>query len=327
MFINKIKNFHKIILSDSSQILRHFSYDLKDYKIHRDHTINGFFKDGSARFVFSDISNILSETRRRFNIYEFHKLQYLGIAYNTTILMNTFLAGEERVKLIAQFTDSEVEDRLNITNVYSESICTGEVRGYLEDYTVNKSDFEESFNQFLKVSKILYNHKSEVTGTIKLTENKLTENDIFRYFEESEQIRTYVKFKSSYKEEEDKMLSHGFILQKMPDCDLELLENQLKKIVESEKYRNMINDHLSITKIRDLFEFLNLDVVISGRTPVDFFCQCSLEDFKTLLRTFPREDLKDMKAKNQNSLKCRTCNTNYVLSEKDFEDILNNKST
>ena len=44
-----------------------------------------------------------------------------------------------------------------------------------------------------------------------------------------------------------------------------------------------------------------------------------------IVESFLKKDLIDMQNKNQNSLKCRTCNTKYILSEKDFNDIINSK--
>jgi len=202
----------------------------KNYKKNRDHLISGYFNDGSARFVFSDISNIISNCRQRFNLYEYKKLKYLSIAYNTTILMNTFLSGEERVKLTSQFSHKLYgENKINVTSIFSESICTGEVRGFLEENEFKEEEFDGEINQYLKIAKILYNHKTEVSGIIKLYNSELTENDIFRYFEESEQIRTFVIFSTLYEEPEDKVISQGFILQRMPDSNLDILEQNFKK--------------------------------------------------------------------------------------------------
>ena len=302
-------------LSDSGSI--------KDYKTYKDHIITGYFNNGLARFVFSDISNIISNCRERFDLYEYNKLEYLNIAYNTTILMNSFLSGEERIKLTSQFSEEIYgENKVKVTSIYSESICTGEVRGFLEENILNQDEFEGEIDQFLKIAKILYNHKSEVSGMIRLNSNKLTENDIFRYFEESEQIRTYVKFSAYYKEKIDKMISQGFILQKMPDCNLDILDGNYRKIIESSNFDEILENGLSISRVEKLFQDLKLDVKITTRTPIDFFCRCSIETFKTALKTFSAKEIKEMREINHNKLKCKACNTNYSLSDKDFDDIL-----
>lgn len=297
----------------------------KPYNTTKDHLIIGYFNDGTARFVFSDISNIISNCRKRFDMYEFENLKYLSLAYNTTLLMNSFLQGEERVKLASQFSEYFDKDKILVKNIYSESICTGEVRGYLEENIVKSSDFEGSIDDYLKISKILYGQKSEISSMIKLKENKLTQEDIFRYFEESEQIKTFLKFETSYKENIDKMFSHGFIIQKMPDFDEALLEENFMKIISNKNYEEIIEGNLCVNKIEELFNDLKFDVTISSRTPVDFFCRCSIETFKSLLKSFPQEEVLDMQKKNQNSLKCRTCNTKYILTEKDFIDIINSQ--
>ncbi len=309
----------------------HNKSNLKNYKTNKDHIISGYFNDGSARFVFSDISNILTNSRQRFDLYEYDKLKQLSLAYNTTILMNTFLSGEERVRLSSQFSSrifNDVSDKdtrskkVLATSLYSESICTGEVRGFIQETVFNEDEFDFEINNFLKISKILYNQKNEVSGMIKLNENRLTEDDIYRYFEESEQIKTFVKFPFDYNEKEDKMISQGFLLQKMPDCDIEIMERNFYKIINSKSFNEINVNGLAISVLQNLFKEINLDVNINGRIPIDFFCRCSIETFKTALKTFRKSDVMDMKAKNHNKLKCKNCNTSYTLTETDFNDIL-----
>jgi len=89
--LNKSKNLHLI---NKNFIKFNFSKNLKPYSAHKDHLISGYFNNGTARFVFSDISNIISDCRKRFDIYEYENLKYLSLAYNTTLLMNSFLQGE-----------------------------------------------------------------------------------------------------------------------------------------------------------------------------------------------------------------------------------------
>jgi molecular chaperone Hsp33 len=325
--IKKERNIFNLIKFNFSEIKnKNFNENIKikPYNTPRDHLISGYFNNGTARFVFSDISNIITDCRKRFNIYEYENLNYLSLAYNTTLFMNSFLQGEERVKLSTQFSEYFDIDKQKylVKNIYSESISTGEVRGYLEETIVKSSDFEGSIDDYLKISKILYGQKSEITSMIKLGENKFKEEDIFRYFEESEQIKTYLKFKLSYKEDVDKMLSHGFIIQKMPFFDEDLLQEKYNQIISNEKFIDIIEGNLCISKIVELFSELNFDVTITNRTPVDFFCRCSLDTFKTLLKSFPKEEILDMQNKKQDSLKCRTCNTKYILSDQDFNDLI-----
>jgi redox-regulated HSP33 family molecular chaperone len=169
-------------------------------KFQKTFNINNYFKDGSARFILSDISETLNEARIRFNINDPVKLSQLGIAYNTSLTINSFLNGEERVKFLCQYYN-KMNNISMLTTIYSESIATGEVRGFIEETNldqINSNEKEEDEeNSFLKISKILYHHTSEVYGVVKLRNStKLTEDDIYSYFEESEQIRTHINFTS-----------------------------------------------------------------------------------------------------------------------------------
>jgi molecular chaperone Hsp33 len=277
---------------------------LKDYIGRKDHLISGFFTDGMARFVVSDITQTLNK-KFKFNN---EKKEELNIAFNTSLIMNSFLEGEERVKLICQYEKNKI-----LNSIYSESICTGEVRGFYEEEKYN----EKWDKNYLKISKILYNHAEEVYGIIKLEGNKLTEDDIYNYFENSEQIRTHVYFKNKPD------LALGFILQKMPGCDDVELENRFIKILQNNHFRKILNDGLSITDLRNVFTDLNMQVEGFKRTPIQYFCRCTRDQFYQVLKKLGKDNLVDMRNKQHNKITCKNCNKLYELSEKDFQDLIN----
>jgi molecular chaperone Hsp33 len=207
-----------------------------------------------------------------------------------------------------------------MTTIYSESVGTGEVRGFIEDVKIDNKD---EITPFLKISKILYNHTSEVYGLIKLSNPKeLTEEDIFRYFEESEQIRTHVNFTNKINIEERKeIISQSFIIQKMPGCDNFELEKKFEKIINNANFKNIEQSRLSYSKLNQIFEDLNYEVEMR-RTPIQFFCRCSKESFKRSLLMLGKYEIEDMKEKNQRSILCKTCNTEYSLENSDFDELL-----
>jgi molecular chaperone Hsp33 len=317
----KIKNFYTNIYKNNFN--NNPQIELKNYIGKKDHMISGFFKDGSARYVISDISDTLKDVKRRFDIQDNKKLSQLGIAFNTSLTLNSFLNGEERVKLVCQYYNKMYENKSMMTTIYSESIGTGEVRGFIEEIKVDKDenkDDKEEYSSFLKISKILYNHSSEVYGIIKLrNSNRLTEEDIFTYFEESEQIRTHVHF--NFQNKNDDIISQSFILQKMPGCDDVELEKRFEKIINNRYYKDIEQYGLSYTKLNKIFDDLKIKVEMT-RTPIQFYCRCSKELFKKSLVMLDKDEILDMKDKNQNSIVCKTCNTEYILDQYDFEELL-----
>jgi molecular chaperone Hsp33 len=310
----------KIINKNSHLTKRKFSTDIKDYISKRDHMISGFFKDGEARFVMSDVSNTLLEAHKRFEIYDKKNLSELGIAYNTSLIMNSFLNGEERIKLLCQYVHEGSEDKSIISTIYSESMATGEVRGFFDMSKVDSTELNRDFTSFLKISKILYNHTSEVYGMIKLkNQNGFTEDDVFKYFEESEQIRTHVFFNNKVKEEG--IVSQGFILQKMPNCDLIKLENRFFDIINNKIFKQINEDGLTYSQFMNVFKDLGIEVECR-RTPVQFFCRCSKSGLKNVLIMMGRGEIEDMLQKEQKSVSCKNCNKEYILTDQDFKDIL-----
>jgi molecular chaperone Hsp33 len=298
---------------------------IKDYISKRDHMISGFFNDGSARFVMSDISETLKDVQKLFEIYDLKKIEELGIAYNTCLVLNSFLNGEERVKLLCQYVQEVNEDKAFLTTISSESIGTGEVRGFIEESKIDSEILNNDFSSFLKISKILYGHTEEVFGVIKLrNQNKFTEDDIFKYFEESEQLRTHVYCNFKAEKNDSKitdLISQSFILQKMPNCDLEELEDRFLKITNNRNFKEICQEGLNISQFQKLFDDLKLDVELR-RTPTQFFCRCSKDGLKHVLVLMGAEEIKDMRSKEHNSVTCKNCNKEYKLSDADFNDIL-----
>jgi molecular chaperone Hsp33 len=321
----KLKKFNIINFKSFSKFFSQTTESpiLKDYITKKDHMISGFFKDGSARFVMSDVSLTLKDAQKRFEIYDAGKLEQLGIAYNTSLILNSFLNGEERIKLICQYFEgiNLNKDESHMTTIYSESIGTGEVRGFIEESNVKNNELDREKNSFLKISKILYNQKSEVYGIIKLKQrNRLTEEDIFKYFEESEQIRTHVFFKHEINQKN--CISQGFILQKMPDCNLEELEKRFFQIIKNKNFLEINKNGLTFNNFMQIFQDLGLEVELR-RTPIQFYCRCSKDQFKKVLVGLGREEIEDMKDKNQRTITCKNCNTNYILTDQDFSEIFN----
>ena len=289
---------------------RPFCTILKAYSNKKDHMISGFLKQGWARFVFSDITTTLSEVSSKLSLTNKEKQEELGIAFNTSLILNSFLHGEERVKLISQYETDNI-----LTTIYSESISNGEIRGFLEENQINDS---KDYSNFLKVSKILYNHNQEVSGIIKLQSNKLTHEDIYNYFEQSEQIRTHIFFTHR---DLKSFISQGFILQKMPDCDLEELLILYNKIIQNKYFKIIQEDGLSSDLVYNIFDNLNLEVELK-RTPIQFFCRCSMTQFVSLLINLGKETLIDMRNKNQRTLTCQTCRSSHILKDEDFDNLI-----
>jgi molecular chaperone Hsp33 len=285
-------------------LIRRNFCSIRDYVERKDHMISGFFSDGMARFVISDITQTLN---KKFN-FNNEKKEELNIAFNTSLIMNSFLEGEERVKLICQYVKNK-----NLNTIYAESICTGEVRGFLEEEKIN----EKWDKNYIKISKILYNHTEEVYGIIKLEGDRLVEDDIFNYFDNSEQIRTRVYFRNKPD------LALGFILQKMPGCEDSELEYRFEKILQNKNFGKILNEGLTYSDFSNIFKDLNMQVEGFRRTPIQYFCRCSRDQFYQVLKQLGKDNLVDMKKKQHNKITCKNCNKQYELSEKDFDDLIN----
>lgn len=80
---------------------------------------------------------------------------------------------------------------------------------------------------------------------------------------------------------------------------------------------------LNFSEVKSLLESeMNVDDLELTRYPVDFFCRCCKDNFLKLLVKIGTDTLVDMQKKNERTLNCIYCNTNYIIDDANFKTLI-----
>lgn len=285
----------------------------------KDRIIKGITADGQFKITVVKTTEVVKAARDR------HELSYLnslllGRVLTGTMLLASNLKGEERIQL-------RIEGSGPVGTMVAEATSNGEVRGYVTnpalelDYS-EQPNWGEAFGPaLLNVSKTLYNEAKPITGTVQLVNGNIND-DIAYYLLQSEQVASAISLDVGFDDEGNITNAGGILIQALPgaeDENREKLEDNLKNIPQMSA---LLNDGHYIDDILDMvsasFNAKELD-----RYPVDFFCRCNKDRFKSALTLVSLDELKEMEITGQ-ELVCHFCNEKYMVSKKEITSIIKN---
>lgn len=292
--------------------------ELKRKYLNRDRVVRALSKSGTIRIV------VVKSTQTVLTAQEKHTLDplsahLLGKVLSAASLMASFLKGEERIVI-------QTEGSGIMQNICAEAMQVGEVRGYvrLQKGVENPLDHIEHFHEalgagFLKVTKFRYNNYEPSTGIVELVRGDIT-SDLALYLTQSEQIPSGVRLDILHNDNGEIIESGGVLAQVMPgatDAEIEKLEMLMKELphIGSLFQGHETPDDILKRILPDGFDTIST-------TPLDFYCRCSLERFKSVIQTLGIDEVRGMRSEGQNELLCQYCSTKYYLSENDFDEMI-----
>lgn len=286
--------------------------DLKKQYQHRDRVARAISTDGKFRASCVVNTSMVREAQRRHELNQISTL-LLGRAMQAATLLSSFLKGEERVVL-------ETMGNGIIKKIFAEALQVGEVRGYVDINPQPEMPEDALGIGLLRVTKVLYGKFEPVSGMVDLPKGNIT-TDLAYYLSQSEQIPSAVRLDMNVGEDNIIVSSGGLIVQALPGAtEKEIIEVQ-NSIVELGEITALIESGYTVNEI--LRQAMPHDIEILSSTPVDFFCRCSLDRFKSIIVTLGIDEVRAMKESQQNELVCQYCNNHYYLSDSDFEEIIN----
>ncbi len=291
--------------------------NIKKKLLTRDRTISILSSDGLIRASITKNTDSVSQAQKR------HALDYISASLlarqiSAASLCASFLKGEERIII-------EIQGSGPIKYIYSEALSIGEVRGFVE---LRKKLDTENINSFrdavgiglFKLCRIVYNKNIPVEGIIPIQKGDIA-SDLAHYFNQSEQIPSAVSLDVKLSDEGDITQSAGILIQAMPGADIDLLKEIASGIgAEGFSLCSLFAKDYSAEDVLNIV--LPFDFSVTRNIQTDFFCRCSLENFKSKLIALGAQEIQDMKDKKQNELVCRYCNEKYYLSDNDFTELL-----
>lgn len=113
----------------------------------------------------------------------------------------------------------------------------------------------------------------------------------------------------------------GFIIQLLPFAEESVIDRLEQRLGQIDSVTDMLERGLTPEGI--LEEILgDLGVVITGRLPAEFRCDCSKEKISAALATLSKDDMDEMIESNEEiEVKCHFCNKAYKFSVDDLREI------
>lgn len=290
----------------------------KENFITKDRLIKGIAKDGSLKISVVKTTDVVKTARKKHNLSLLNTV-LLGRALTGTLLMASELKGEERLKM-------RIEGKGPVGLLAAEANRVGEVRGYVQnpqaelDYTGGDTNISDGLGVgVMNISKTLYNEAEPRHSSIELIKSNITD-DIAYYMVQSEQIPSAILLDVGIDEDGNITEAGGLLIQRMPDAPEGVIDRLQEKMLQFDSISKMLSDGLYIDgimeKAMDPLEVKELD-----RQPVDFFCRCSRDRFKSALAMLGVEDLKEISDEGQ-ELVCHFCNEHYNITKDEIEDLL-----
>lgn len=284
----------------------------------RDRVVKALTENGRFRMAVVRNTNAAREAQKR------HKLSplaavFLGKTMAGASLLSSFLTSEERI--IIEINGSGV-----LGKVFAEALQLGEVRGYVANpqASLNFGSPATTLSDacgigLFKVARILYGNYAPVEGVVELIEGDIS-TDLAYYLLQSEQIPSAVVLDVSVNEEGQIEQSGGIIVQALPGASEQQIRALYDSLQDLDRLPELFFNGYSVEEVLQMSAVEPLIEI--SETPIDFFCRCSLERFKSTLITLGMDEIREMQAQEQRELVCRYCNNHYYLQDADFQELL-----
>lgn len=289
-----------------------------------DYIVRSIAAGGTVRAFAADTTESVAYAAERHDTYPVVSAA-LGRSLTAAAMMGTMMKGEDDIITLTIKGDGP------IGNITVTADSKGNVKGFAGNPVV---DIPLKGPGKLDVGNAVGNGTLTVVMDLGLAEpyNGMVElqtgeigDDLAYYFTVSEQTPSAVGL--GVMVDTDWSIRHagGFIVQMMPNVEestIEAIENRLANI---SSVTDMMERGMSPEDI--LEEILgDLDLEITDKSPVQFYCNCDKERVSSALATIQTEDLQEMIDDGKEiEVKCYFCNSTYNFTVEELQEILNSR--
>lgn len=163
--------------------------------------------------------------------------------------------------------------------------------------------------------------KEPYVGQIALQTGEIAE-DLTYYFAASEQIPSSVGLGVLMNRDNTVKRAGGFIIQLMPFTPDDIIDALEKNLMTVTSVTELLDEGLTPEELLEKI-LEGMDVEITDRMPVRFYCGCSKERVKKAVISIGKKDLKEMIAENKPvEVHCDFCNTAYIFEIDELKEIV-----
>lgn len=249
----------------------------------------------------------------------------LGRLLSAGAMMGSMMKGEND-KLTIQVKDDGPIGQMTVT-VDSH----GNVKGFPADPSVDiplkragKLDVGAAVGRGTLTVSMDLGLKEPYNGQVEIQTGEIGD-DLAYYYTVSEQTPSAVGLGVMVDRDSSVKHAGGFIIQIMPDASEETIAALEAKIAEAGPVTEMMEEGMSPEDI--LAYYLgDLDLKITEKLPVRYYCGCSKEKVAGALATISTEDLEELINDGEEiEVKCYFCNSAYKFSTDELKEIADSR--
>lgn len=288
-----------------------------------DYLVKAYAYDGTVRIYAANTTNLVQKAQTTHDLWPTAAAAF-GRLLTASVIMGAMYKGDQELTIRVE-GDGPIGGMLATTNAH------GEVRGYVSNphvflqYDSGKLNVGQAVgNGFIHVTKDL-KVKDMFTSSAEIQTGEIGD-DFAYYFTSSEQIPSAVGLGVLVNEDNTIISSGGFILQVMPGCTDETID-QIEKIISSIKpVSEMIKEEYTPEMI--ISDLTNNNYQLLEHLELQYKCNCTKEKFEKGLISLGEEELHSLLAEDQGiETVCHFCNTKYQFSEDDILTLIKESKT
>lgn len=294
---------------------------MRDISFMNDYLVRGLGFNGQVRVFAARTTATVGEAQRRHDTWPVVSAA-LGRSMTAAVMMGAMLKGEEKITI-------KIEGNGPIGPMVIDSNAHGEVRGFVTNPHVHfdlneqgKLDVRAGVGTegALTIVKDL-GLRDMFSGQTPIVSGEIAE-DFTYYFATSEQVPSSVGLGVLVNPDNTILAAGGFILQLMPGCEEETINEIEQHLATIEPVSKMIEKGFTPEQILEAV-LGNGHLQILDSMPVEFKCQCSKERFGAAILGLGIAEIKEMiEEDNSADAQCHFCLETYHFSKEELEGFI-----
>ncbi|MBD8034829.1 MULTISPECIES: Hsp33 family molecular chaperone HslO [Solibacillus] len=288
----------------------------------KDYLVRAIAFDGQVRAFATNTTETVGEAQRRHNTWPIVSAA-LGRSMTASVMMGAMLKGDDKITV-------KIEGNGPIGPMVIDADAKGDVRGFVTNPHVHfelndqgKLDVRAGVGTegALTVVKDL-GLRDMFSGQTPIVSGEIAE-DFTYYFASSEQVPSSVGLGVLVNPDNTILAAGGFIIQLMPGCDEDTIEEIEKRLSSIEPVSKMIEKGYTPEQILDaVLGEGNVQILTS--MPVQFQCQCSKERFGAAIISLGVGEIQEMIDEDGGAeAQCHFCLETYHFDKNELEGFVN----
>lgn len=288
----------------------------------KDYLVRAIAFNGQVRAFATNTTETVKEAQKRHNTWPLVSAA-LGRSMSAAVMMGAMLKGEDKIT-------AKIEGNGPIGPIIIDADAKGDVRGFVTNPHVHfdlneqgKLDVRAGVGTegTLTIVKDL-GLRDMFSGQTPLVSGEIAE-DFTYYFAKSEQVPSSVGLGVLVNPDNTVLAAGGFIIQLMPGCDDETINEIEKRLASIEPVSKMIEKGYTPEEVLNAV-LGNENVQILSSMPVQFQCQCSKERFGAAIIGLGVQEIEEMiEEDGQAEAQCHFCLEKYLFNQNELKGFVN----